>query len=309
MKKISFVIACYNSSKSLELVVDEVKSTIAMRSEYDYEIILVNDYSRDETYKKIQEICSKDKKIKGINFARNFGQQPAMLAGFKYATGELVAYCDDDGQSPVDEIFKLVDKLDEGYDMVWANFAHKNNSILKNLSSSLNDMMVNYLFNKPKDLYFGNLWIAKRFVTDEAINCKNPFPYLGGVFLKTTTNMANVLTSHRKRLHGSSNYSFFKLLSLWLNGFTAFSVVPLRAASIVGFTCSFLGFIFMIYLIIEKILNPAIPMGYSSLMSVVLFTGGMIMLMLGLLGEYIGRIYININNVPQYVINDSVNLD
>ncbi len=308
MKKISFVIACYNSSKSLSSVVEELKKTVAQRAEYDYEIILVNDYSRDETFNKIKEICSQDEKIKGVNFSKNYGQQPAMLAGFKYASGDFVAYCDDDGQSPVDEFFKLVDKIEEGYDMAWAKFDQKENSFFKNIGSSLNDMMVNFLFNKPKHLYFGNLWVARRFVTDEAIKCRNPFPYLGGVFLKTTSNMVNVMVSHRKRLYGKSNYSFFKLLSVWLNGFTAFSVVPLRVASIIGFVCSFLGFLFMAFLIVEKLLNPQIPIGYSSIMSTILFTGGMIMMMLGMLGEYVGRIYININNTPQYVVKELINL-
>jgi glycosyltransferase involved in cell wall biosynthesis len=307
MRKISFVIACFNSSQSISNVVFEIKETILKRLEYDYEIILVNDYSKDTTFEVINKLCENDTKILGISLSRNFGQQSAMLAGFSFASGELVAYCDDDGQSPVNDIYKLIDKLDEGYDMVWANFESKKNHWFKNVGSIINNQMVSFLLEKPKDLYFGNLWVAKKFVIEEACKCKNPFPYLGGLFLKITTNMANVYTKHRARVSGRSNYSFFKLLSIWLNGFTAFSIVPLRFASIIGAFISFLGFIFLIYLIVFRLLNPNVLIGYSSIMSVLLFIGGIQMLMMGLLGEYIGRIYINLNSVPQYVIKRVIN--
>lgn len=309
MKLISFVIACYNSEKSLQGVVEEVVDTISTIDSYDYEIILVNDSSKDGTLNIIKSLCQSNSKVKGIHLSKNFGQQAAMMAGFRASKGDLVAYSDDDGQSPVSDLQKFLDEIDRGVDMVWANFEKKENHFLKNLGSDFNDYMVCKLFKKPKDLYFGNFWVARKFVIDQAVMCTNPFPYLGGIFLKTTTNMSNVMTTHRKRMYGQSTYTFRKLVSVWLNGFTAFSVAPLRFASFVGFLISVFGFIFMAYLVVMKLLNPSIAMGYSSIMSTLLFLGGMIMLMLGMLGEYIGRIYININSVPQYVIKDRLNHD
>ena len=309
MKLISFVIACYNSEKSLEGVVEEITETVSKVDAYDYEIILVNDSSKDGTYDIIKKICKANTKIRGINLSKNFGQQAAMMAGFRASKGDLVAYSDDDGQSPVGDLQKFLDEIDRGVDMVWANFEKKENHFLKNLGSNFNDYMVCKLFKKPKELYFGNFWVARKFVIDQAVKCTNPFPYLGGIFLKTTTNMSNVVTTHRKRKYGRSTYTFRKLVSVWLNGFTAFSVAPLRFASFVGFTISLIGFVFMSYLILMKLISPEIPLGYSSIMSTLLFLGGMIMLMLGMLGEYIGRIYININSVPQYVIKEELNLE
>lgn len=308
MKKFSFVIACYNSSKSLKGVVEEITSTMTQRKEIEFEIILVNDFSIDNTYEVITDLCQADTRIKGISLAKNFGQQPAMLAGFSHVTGDTVIYCDDDGQSPVVNLFELTDVLDQGRDMVWSKYKENNNALLKGLGSKVNDTMVKFFLKKPDDLYFGNFWVAKRFVIDEAVKCKNPFPYLGGLFLKITTNMTNVVLVQRNRVHGKTNYSLKKLMSIWLNGFTGFSVLPLRIALIMGLGISFIAMMLIIYLIYFKLTNPSVPVGYSSILSAILFMGGVTMILLGLLGEYIGRIYININAVPQYVIKQKINL-
>jgi len=308
VKKISFVIACYNSENSLKNVVDEIVSTLDSKPSIDYEVILVNDGSNDGTFGVIELLCKDDVRIKGVNLSRNFGQLSAMLSGFSVATGDVVAYCDDDGQCPVNDIFVFIEKLEEGFDMVWAKFEVKESSLFSKIGSKVNDIMVNLLLDKPKDLSLGNLWVARKFVIDEAVKCQNPMPYLSGLFLKITSNMANVTTTQRKRAHGTSNYSLLKLISIWINGFTAYSIVPLRIASFIGACSALSGFAYVIYLVHQKIVNPEILMGYSSIMAVNLLIGGMIMIMLGLLGEYIGRIYMNVNNMPQYVVKQKVNL-
>ena len=303
---ISFVIPCYNSSKSLRIVTDEILHAMKINDVSSFEIILVNDNSTDNTLSEIEDLCFKNKQFVGINLSNNFGQQQAMLAGFNYARGQLVAYCDDDGQSPVSDIFLLVEKIHEGFDMVWAKYDSLNLSPIKMLGSFLNNCMLKLFFRKPFKLNFGNLWVAKRFVIKQATTCKNPFPYLGGIFLKITRNMSNVTLRKRNRIFGSSNYTFIKLFSVWLNGFTAFSVLPLRFASFLGLLFSITGFITFIYIIYIKINNSDVPVGYASITSILLFTMGNVMLMLGIIGEYIGRIYINLNNVPQYVIKDII---
>lgn len=307
-RKISFVVACYYSEKSLATVVDEIYTTIN-NTDLDYEIILVNDGSIDGTFNVIEELCSTNHRIKGINLSRNFGQPNAMLAGFSNCTGDLVAYCDDDGQSPVSEIVKFINKIDEGYDMVWAKYPEENRGFLNSIGANLNNRMLKYLFKKPLDLGFGNLWVAKKYVIDETLKFKNQRIYLGGVFLTITTNMTNIICDKRERLSGSSNYSLSKLIVLWLNGLTAFSIAPLRIASLTGGVIALIGMIYMIYLIYSRLTNPELLFGYSSMMSVILFIGGMLMLMIGIVGEYIGRIYINSNSLPQFVVKQKINVN
>ena len=307
-RKVSFVIACYNSEKSLKSVVDELIDTLE-KLELTYELILVNDGSKDGTIKIIKNLCKSNFNIKALNLSRNFGQQNAMLAAFNFATGDLVAYCDDDGQCPVEEFHRFLTKIDEGYDMVWAKYPDEKRSFLNSVGANINNRMLKYLFNKPLELSFGNLWLANCFIIKEAIKCKNPHLYLGGVYLTITSNMTNVICKKRNRYSGNSNYSLIKLIIVWLNGMTAFSIAPLRIASFAGGSLASFSMLFMIYIIIYKLINGNITVGYSSIMTVILFMGGILMFMIGLVGEYIGRIYQNINSLPQFVVKEKINLD
>ena len=308
MKKISFVIPCYRSEKTVEYVVAEIKSTMA-ESGYEYEIVLVNDCSPDNTMGTIRRLCESDNHIKGIGFARNFGQHAALMAGLRQAEGDYVVCLDDDGQTPADEVHKLLEKLEEGYDAVYAAYDHKQHSAFRNLGSKVNELMTRMMLDKPADLYISSYFAVKRFVVDDMIRYENSYPYVIGLVLRTTKNITNVLVHHREREEGSSGYTFKKLLGLWFNGFTAFSVKPLRLATCVGAFSAFVGFIYGFYTIIKKLINPDVPMGFSSTMAAIVFFGGMIMIMLGLIGEYIGRIYISLNNSPQYVIRERLNCE
>lgn len=307
--KLSFVIPCYNSEKTIKTVVDEIVSQSELLS-HDFEIILVNDFSKDGTLTVIKDLCAQNRRIIGLNLSQNFGQPSATMAGFSIASGDLIVYSDDDGQTPIDEVGKLIQKIEDGYDVVFAEFSEKKNSLFQNLGTHLNNMMASYLMSKPKDIRnMGNFWACKRYVINEILKCKNPYPYLIGIVLGITKNMASVPTNHRVRISGKSNYTLSKMISLWLNGFTAFSIKPLRLASLLGFITALIGFMYIVVLIINKLNYPEIPLGYSSIMSAIIFIGGMIMMMLGLIGEYVGRIYININNKPQFIIRDSYNCD
>lgn len=305
MKKLSFVIPCYGSELTLEDVINELNNTVYNKNDYEYEIILVNDCSPDNVNKKINLLSKKYNNIISIDLARNFGQHAALMAGYSYCTGDIVISLDDDGQTPIDEVFSLIDKLDEGYDVVYGSFNEKKHNSFRNFGSRINDLMAEVLIDKPKDLKVSSYFVARKFIIDEILKYKNSYPYILGLVLRSTRNICDVQVNHRRRIYGTSGYSLKKLLSLWLNGFTAFSVKPLRSATIIGFICALIGFLFGSYTVIHKLLNPSTPAGYSSLMAVILFVGGMIMLMLGLIGEYIGRIYISINNSPQYVIRET----
>lgn len=309
MKKISFVIPCYRSEHTLPHVIAEIDEKMRQLAQYEYDIFLVNDCSPDNTFGVIRRLCEERKNIKGINFARNFGQHAALMAGLRHSDGDYVVCLDDDGQTPADEVDKLLDKLEEGYDAVYAKYEHKQHSAFRNIGSKVNELMTRMMLEKPAELYISSYFAVRRFVVDDMIRYENSYPYVIGLVLRTTRNITNVVVNHREREEGRSGYTLKKLLSLWFNGFTAFSVKPLRIATGIGCGFALIGFIYGIYTIIKRLVNPAVPMGFSAIMSALVFFGGMIMIMLGLIGEYIGRIYISMNNSPQYVIRERLNID
>lgn len=306
MKKISLVIPCFNSELSIGKVVKEIIDEV--EASWSYEIVLVNDFSLDSTWEEIIKLCDSNRNIKGISLAKNFGQHSALMAGFREVTGEIVIALDDDGQTPPKELGKLIQKIEEGHDVVYAKYSEKEHSLFRNLGSEVNKKMAEYLIEKPKALYVSSYFAARRFVIDEIIKYDKPFPYVIGLILRTTKNIVNVEVMHNKRETGKSGYNLKKLFSLWFNGFTAFSVKPLRVATIIGVVMGGGGFLFMLYTIINKMLNPHVPIGWSSIMASIMLIGGIILFMLGLIGEYIGRIYICINNSPQYVVKERVTL-
>lgn len=301
---ISVVIPCYKSEKTLENVVSETIDTLKQRKD-KYEIILINDGSPDNVWQVILKMHEKNPRIvKGINFTKNFGQHSALLAGYKECKGDIVVSMDDDGQTDPKQIWKLIDKLNEGYDIVYAHYDENKESVFRKFGSWLNDKMSNILLNKPKDIKGTSYNAIKKYVVDEMIKYDKPYPYVAGLLYRTTQNVGTVDIEHKERAVGSSGYTLNKLIGLVMNGFTAFSIKPLRISSYIGSALAIIGFIYGITIIIKKIFNPGIQLGYSSIMSVILFIGGIIMLMLGLIGEYVGRIYISINNSPQYVIKE-----
>lgn len=305
-KLVSFVIPCYRSEQTIGRVVEEINSTMETLPQYTYEIVLVNDASPDQTFETIRELCRKQSNICGVNLAKNFGQHAALMAGFNYVRGDIVVCLDDDGQTPADEVGKLLNGIEEGADVVYAKYAHKQHSGFRNWGSKVNELMTRVMLEKPKELYISSYFAAKRFVVEEMTRYNNPYPYVIGLVLRSTKRIINVDVTHREREIGTSGYTIGKLLGLWFNGFTAFSVKPLRLATVMGTVFACAGFLYGIYTIIKKFVNPNVVVGFSALMSVIVFFGGIILLMLGIIGEYIGRIYISLNNSPQYVIRESI---
>ncbi len=307
--KLSFVIPCYRSEHTLAGVVAEIHEKMKERPLLEYEVILVNDCSPDNVQNVIDRLCDESpSNVFGIELARNFGQHAAILAGYHYITGDVIYAVDDDGQTPLESIFTLLDKLDDGYDIVWGGYEQKKHSLFRNFGSRVNGWMAEKLIGKPHGLQVTSFRAARRFVIDEILRYDGAYPYLLGLLLRTTRRVANVPVKHRARKEGRSGYTFAKLFGLWMNGFTAFSVQPLRLATWGGFACSGIGFLAMLFVIVRKLFNPHIALGYSSLMAVILFVGGVHMMMTGMLGEYIGRIYICQNKAPQFVIRKKTGL-
>lgn len=307
VRKLSFVIPCYGSEKTIKNVIDDIVKTISKND--DYEIICINDHSKDGVLRVLKEIAVSNKKVKIINLSKNFGQHNALMCGFRHISGDIIIALDDDGQTDPTQCYKLINEINDNVDVVFARYVTIKQNYFRIFGSYINKKMSQWLLGMPKDIIYNSYFVCKRFVIDEIIKYNNPYTYLSGLVFRTTMSVKNVDIEHKNRLYGKSGYSILKLYSLWVNGFTAFSVKPLRISSLIGMFLSIISFLFGIYQIILKILNPMRQLGYSSLMCVILFTGGIIMVMLGLIGEYIGRIYISINNSPQYVIKEKINFE
>lgn len=304
MSLVSYVIPCYRSEKTLPKVIEEIIQTMKTLPQYEFEIILVNDSSPDGTRETIRTLCNQYRNVKGIDLAKNFGQHAALMAGMRFTRGDIVVCMDDDGQTPADEVGKLLGKLEEGYDAVYASYGKKKHSLFRNFGSKVNELMTRVMLGKPKTLAVTSYFAVKRFVVEEMIRYEHSYPYVIGLVLRSTKNITNVEVLHRAREEGTSGYTLKKLLSLWFNGFTAFSIIPLRVATVIGSLFAFSGFAYGIYTIIKKLVLVNVEAGFSALMSVLVFMGGMIMLMLGMIGEYVGRMYICMNCSPQYVIRE-----
>jgi len=310
VEKVSYIIPCYRSEKALCVTVGEILSTMEDMRQYRFEIILVCDGSPDNTAGVIKSLAKEYEQVKGINLAKNFGQHSAIMAGINYASGDTFVFLDDDGQNPPREVKLLLDALGDDCDVAMAGSLEKKQAFWRNFGSDVNSFMAKVLVGKPPDLVFSSYWACKHFVVEEIKKFDGPYPYIGGLLLRCTDKLKNVPIEHREREDGISGYTLGKLLSLWLNGFTAFSVKPLRIATLIGVITAGSGFSFGTYIILRRLtLGPHIAVGWSSIMAALLLIGGMIMLMLGLIGEYIGRTYIYANKSPQFIVRERFGFD
>ena len=301
MKKVSFVIPCYRSALTIRAVADEIDSAMAELPEYEHEIILVNDCSPDNTFEVISELALQRGHITAVDLARNFGQHAALMAGMRRSSGDIIVCLDDDGQTPACEVGRLLEKLEEGFDVVYASYDSKQHSGFRNFGSRVNALMTEIMLGKPRELSLTSYFAAKRFIIDEMLRYENCFPYVMGLVLRSTKNICNVPVNHRRREEGRSGYTMGKLLSLWMNGFTSFSIKPLRMATYLGAFTAFLGFVYAVIIVIRHFTEGMAPLGWSSTTALLLLLGGIILIVLGLIGEYVGRIFMCVNSSPQYV--------
>ena len=301
MNKISFVVPCYYSEATIGLVVEDIVREFENYT-YEYEIILVNDGSKDGTGEEIVQLSKKYSTVTAVVLSKNFGQDAALMAGYNCSTGDFIVSLDDDGQNPAKEAKKLVSKLEEGYDVAFGQYHKKMHSWFKNFGSKFNDIMAIIMLDKSKDLKLCSYFAMNRWTLEEVIKYQGAYPYIWGLILRTTDNITNVYIDHKAREIGKSTYSFRKMVAYWLNGFTAFSVKPLRFSGIMGVIVSCIGVIYLLFSIIDYIVNGTAVEGWASIMFFLIIFLGIQMMMIGLLGEYVGRTYLNANMKPQYII-------
>ncbi|HEY4662911.1 MAG TPA: glycosyltransferase [Candidatus Humimicrobiaceae bacterium] len=304
---LSIVIPVYNSVQTIQIVVEDIRETLS--NKINFEVVLVNDGSKDDSHEKCRELSRKYSFVKFINLSKNFGQHNAILAGLHFVKGDYIISMDDDLQTPPEAIPKLINKIEEGYDVVYANYYYKCHNILRKIGSWTNDIMSYFLLKKPKNIKITNYFIIREYLIDEILNYTGPYPYLGGLILRSTDNIAMIKIAHEKREYGKSSYGFISLLKLWVNGFTNFSVKPLRISFFLGIIFSFIGFLFSLFILIKKLMDPGIILGWTSIIIAILVFSGVQLISVGLIGEYIGRIFLVQNKQPQYIIKEKYNID
>jgi undecaprenyl-phosphate 4-deoxy-4-formamido-L-arabinose transferase len=306
MSILSIVIPVYNGEATISFLVKQLIDTL--NSEL-LEIILINDCSIDnseitciELYKKYPQI------VRFFSLAKNVGEHNAVMAGLNQVRGEYVVIMDDDLQNPIEEVKKLLDFiLTNDVDVVYTYYDKKEHHFLRNLGSLFNDKVANLMLGKPKDLYLSSFKVINRFMVDELIKYNLPFPYIDGLILRSTSKIGKINVIHSKRTEGTSGYTFAKLISLWSNMFINFSILPLRLSIVLGFLSAFIGFLFSIYTFIEKSNNPNLPIGYSITIILISIFSGILLLSIGIMGEYLGRMFLSQTNKPQFTIRKKYN--
>jgi undecaprenyl-phosphate 4-deoxy-4-formamido-L-arabinose transferase len=298
---LSFVIPVYNSSASIGAVVEDI---VGLMGDTHFEVVLVNDGSSDDS----EGVCARlvDKhpgRVRLVQLARNFSEHNAVLAGLNFSRGEYVAVLDDDGQNPPAEVLNLWREIKATKsDVVYGHYRQKMHGVLRNAGSRFNDFMANHMLGKPREIYLSSFKIMNRFTVDEIIKYRGHFPYIDGLIFRTTRHIRQIPVEHKRREAGRSTYTLRKLIALWLNMFLNFSITPLRLTMVVGFFTAFASFAWMVEIIVEKIRNPAIPVGLPSLIVTVSFFSGVQLLIIGMVGEYLGRLFLDHSGTPQYAV-------
>ena len=302
---ISIVIPVYNSEdclNELSLRLNDVLDRIGK----DYEIILVNDSSQDNSWREIVKLCEKYIRIKGISLRKNFGVDNALMAGINYARGEIIILMDDDLQHDPADIPYLLNGLERGNDVCYGKFFSMKQSRFKKLGSWVNDKFANIIFDKPKYLYLSGYKAIKREIIDEIIKYDGPYPYIDGLVLRVTRNITQEDLHHNKRYAGKGNYNLKKSIKIWLKMATSFSVLPLRFATFLGFMSSSMGFMLSILLFFQYFIGEKAPPGWFTLVMVIIFLGGIQLITIGIIGEYIGRSFLHLNKNPQFVVDEII---
>lgn len=299
----SIIIPCYCSSHTIREVITGTMEEMERLGKTPYEFVLVDDASPDggETICTLRELADEFSQVRIVELARNAGQHNAVMAALNHAQGDVIICMDDDLQTHPSQLPALFAEFDKGYDIAYGYYPEKKHSPFRNFGSWMNYTTVRILINKPKDLKTSSFWIIRKFVRDYAIEYKSSFTHLQGIFLRTTRNIVSVPVEHFDRAYGESGYTLKKLISLWSN-IIGFSIVPLRVSRNAGLFFSALSILGAIAIALKKIIAPTSAVGWYSMMVAICFFSGLILLSLGLIGEYLGRLYLNHSNNPQFVV-------
>jgi glycosyltransferase involved in cell wall biosynthesis len=302
ISEVSLVIPVYNGSRTIGPLVDHIVKVFGSTS---FEIVLINDGSEDDSERECARLADKfPRNVVFVHLSRNFGEHNAVLAGFKQARGRYIAVLDDDGQNPPEEIIRMLDELKrKNYDVVYGHYIEKMHSRFRNIGSRFNDLIATLMLHKPKDLYLSSFKVMNRFVINEIIKYRGPYPYTDGLIYRVTRNIGQIPVEHRASASGPSRYTFRRLVRLWLNMFLNFSIKPLRLSIYVGLLTSCLSLIALIFILIDRLwITPNVTLGIPTVLGTIVLLAGIQLMILGLVGEYLGRLYLDHTGTPQYVV-------
>ena len=299
---LSIVIPVYNGAASIGELVDALAS---LRIPGGHEVVLVNDGSKDDSLAVCRRLTERqDIPVVFVNLARNYGEHNAVMAGFAHARGDYIITMDDDLQNPPEEVVRLFDFASRNKrDVVYTYYATKQHAAWRNLGSRFTNWCSDILLDKPKGLYLSSFRCVSAFVVQHVIANSGPYPYVDGLILQVTQDVDRLQVSHLPRAEGRSNYTLRRLVRLWLSMFLNFSVFPLRVATLSGIAVSVIGLLASLYIVYDA-LSGGSPRGYPSLMAAVLVLAGVQLIMLGIIGEYLGRMFITTNARPQYIVRE-----
>lgn len=307
MTSLSIVIPIYNAEETIADLCRKLMLLLA--SDFRLEIVLVNDCSRDST----DVICKRlqtevPDTVTYARLSRNFGEHNAVMAGLNLARGEYVVIMDDDFQNPPEEVATLMAEIRKGYDVVYCHYPAKRDSLFRNLGSYLNGTMARVILNKPSNLYLSSFKALNRFMVDQIVTFRSPHPYLDAIILKITRNIGTVEVRHDQRLAGRSGYTLKKLAALWGDMIVSYSLIPLRILATTGFILTIVGLYSVAAMFIRNMTPQMIdPSDIEKLTSVTMFFRGFQLFATGIVGEYVGRIYLKLNQEPQFIIRELVN--
>ncbi len=305
MKTITILIPCYNEENSLDLFFERLQGVLANLREYKIEVLLVNDGSRDNTLAKMQELHAKDPSVSYLSLSRNFGKENAMLAGLDYAEGDAVILMDVDLQDPPELIPEMIQEWENGYDDVYARRRSRmGETWLKKTSAHYYYRLLQKLADIDIPADVGDFRLLDRQAVNALCSLREKQRYTKGLFSWIGYKKKELLFDRNPRAAGNSKMSFIKLFSLAVDGITSFSVAPLRLASVLGLLISSIAFVYLLFVVGKTLLFGDPVAGYPSMVSIILFIGGIQLIVLGIIGEYVGRIFYEAKGRPDYLASE-----
>jgi glycosyltransferase involved in cell wall biosynthesis len=298
---LSFVIPLYNSAETIGPVVQAIA---ALTIEGGHEIVLVNDGSSDATGDVCRELLKTTRvPVTYLEHARNYGEHNAVLTGWRHASGAHIVNLDDDGQNPPAEAVRLWQEArTTGLDVVFGHYAVKQHSLWRNFGSWLTNRMTDWALEKPAGFYLSSFRCVTAFVAREVAAHTGPYPYIDGLILQVTQRIGSIEVRHEERKAGASGYTLRRLLRLWLSAWVNFSVLPLRVATVLGLVMALAGLVGFGWVVWLRFIDQGPSFGWGSLMAALLVFSGTQLVLLGLIGEYIGRTFLTVNQRPQAVL-------
>ena len=305
MKKVTILIPCYNEEGSLDALYKALKELMDSQTDYSWEVLMVNDGSKDRTIDIIKQLREKYKRICYVNLSRNFGKENSMLAGFDYATGDCMVIMDADLQHPPMTISDMLAKWEEGYEDVYAKrITRGKESWFRKQFSLFYYRMLKHLTRVEILENVGDFRLLDRKCIDALKNLRETQRYTKGMYCWIGFRKTEVWFEQGDRLAGESSFNFLRLLNLAIDGITSFTTAPLRIATIMGLFVSLIAIVFMCYILLTTLIWGDPVQGYPTLITVILFLGGVQLLSLGIIGEYLGRIFYETKGRPVYVVSE-----